>query len=243
MIGIQSGLKKVNVTSSHSAVPNYETRGLGFCGEFYAYGDSPAGGQVFSPIRHFADRNRDFGRSGARWLASTRGRPTASAGPDRAPDRRSRRLKPTTSETCPRRGLVSGRFAETSLHKKLKRRYLKLRRPSSWWLWSDLIASVAQSPSARRVCCSCSSSATLLSERRTSSANGACGRQERHDSAGMRPLIADHGWRSRIRRSTAWVVRQAGSGGGAAVGVTRLTHPILISPRRNLRRFEKGTQE
>ena len=93
---------------------------------------------------------------------------------------------------------------------KMKRCYAKLRRPSSWWLWSDLIASVAQSPNARRVCRSCSSSAMLLSERRTSSANGACGRQERHDSAGMRLPIADHGWRSRVRRSTAWVVRQAG---------------------------------
>ena len=26
----------------------------------------------------------------------------------------------------------------------------------------------------------------------------------------MRLLIADHGWRSRVRRSTAWIVRQAG---------------------------------
>ena len=68
--------------------------------------------------------------------------------------------------------------------------------------------------SARRVCCSCSSSATLLSERRTSSANGACGLQERHDPAGMRLLIADHRWRSRVRRSTAW---------GSAAG--RTAHP------------------
>ncbi len=33
----------------------------------------------------------------------------------------------------------------------------------------------------------------LLSDRRTSSANGACGRQARHESAGIRLLIADHG--------------------------------------------------
>jgi hypothetical protein len=57
---------------------------------------------------------------------------------------------------------------------------------------------------------SCSSSAMLLSDRRTSSANGACGRQARHDNDGMRLLIADHGCRSRVRRSTACVVRQAG---------------------------------
>src|SRR5271154_2107260 len=50
------------------------------------------------------------------------------------------------------------------------------------------------SPKMRRVWSSRSSSAMLLSERRTSSANGACGRQARHDS----------------RRSTACVVRQAG---------------------------------
>ena len=36
------------------------------CGEFYDNGDWSEGGQVFNPIRHFADRNRDFGRSGAR---------------------------------------------------------------------------------------------------------------------------------------------------------------------------------
>ena len=65
-------------------------------------------------------------------------------------------------------------------------------------------------PKMRRVCSSCSSSSMFLSERRTSSANGACGRQDRHDSAGMRLLIADHGWRSKVRRSTVWVVRQAG---------------------------------
>ena len=68
----------------------------------------------------------------------------------------------------------------------------------------------SHSPRTRRVCSSCSSSATLLSERRTSSANGACGRQARHDNDGMRPRIADHGWRSRVRRSTAALVRQAG---------------------------------
>jgi hypothetical protein len=51
-----------------------------------------------------------------------------------------------------------------------------LSPPSTWWLWPDGIVSVAQSPSAGRVCCSFSSPATLLSERRTSLANGACGR-------------------------------------------------------------------
>ena len=33
------------------------------------------------------------------------------------------------------------------------------------------------------------SSATLLFDRQTSSANGACGRQERHDSAGIRAVM------------------------------------------------------
>ena len=61
------------------------------------------------------------------------------------------------------------------------------------WLRLRGIAFVAPSPNAWRVCCSRSSSATLLLERRTSLANGACGRQDRHDSAGMRLLIADAG--------------------------------------------------
>jgi hypothetical protein len=45
-------------------------------------------------------------------------------------------------------------------------------------------------PKMRRVCCSRISSAMLLSDRQTSSADGACGR---HDSARMRPVSADHG--------------------------------------------------
>jgi len=66
------------------------------------------------------------------------------------------------------------------------------------------------SPNARRVCSSYSPSATLLSARQMSSANGACGRQDRHDSAGMRLVSAAKGWRSSVRRSTDWVVRHAG---------------------------------
>jgi len=71
-------------------------------------------------------------------------------------------------------------------------------------------AGAAHSPSTPRVCSSRSSSAMLLSERRTSSANGACGRQLRHDSDGIRLVSADQGWRSRVRRSMACVVWQAG---------------------------------
>ena len=66
------------------------------------------------------------------------------------------------------------------------------------------------SPNARRVCSSYSPSATLLSARQMSSANGACGRQDRHDSAGMRLVSAAKGWRSSVRRSTDWVVRHVG---------------------------------
>src|SRR6478672_8970662 len=44
----------------------------------------------------------------------------------------------------------------------------------------------------------------------TSSANGAFGRHERHDSAGMRLVTAASWWRSSVRRSRACVVRQAG---------------------------------
>jgi hypothetical protein len=66
------------------------------------------------------------------------------------------------------------------------------------------------SPNARRVCSSYSPSATLLSARQMSSANGAFGRQDRHDSAGMRLVSTAKGWRSSVRRSTDWVVRHAG---------------------------------
>ena len=44
----------------------------------------------------------------------------------------------------------------------------------------------AHSPSTRRRCFSRISSAMLVRDRRTSSANGAFGRQDRHDSAGQR---------------------------------------------------------
>ena len=43
-----------------------------------------------------------------------------------------------------------------------------------------------------------------------SSANGAFGRHERHDSAGMRLVTAALRCRSSVRRSIAFVVRQAG---------------------------------
>ena len=54
------------------------------------------------------------------------------------------------------------------------------------------------------------SSAMLILDSFTSSANGACGRQERHDSAGIRLLTAASGWRSNPRKSTSPVQRQAG---------------------------------
>ena len=89
---------------------------------------SRPGGQVLSPIRYFEHRNRDFGRSGARWFALTRGRATASVDQIELPGRRSRHPKPTKSETCSRQGLVSLRHAVsrnamsvTLLH-KLRRR-------------------------------------------------------------------------------------------------------------------------
>jgi hypothetical protein len=46
------------------------------------------------------------------------------------------------------------------------------------------------SPSTCRLCSSRISSAMLVRDNRTSSANGALGRHERHDSAGMRPVTA-----------------------------------------------------
>jgi hypothetical protein len=60
------------------------------------------------------------------------------------------------------------------------------------------------------VCSSRISSAMLVLDSRTSSANGAFGRHERHDSAGMRLVTAASRWRSSVRRSTACVVRHAG---------------------------------
>jgi hypothetical protein len=59
--------------------------------------------------------------------------------------------------------------------------------------WGHRMSTGGHSPKMRRACSSRSSSATLLSERRTSSANGACGLQARHDSAGIRLDSADHG--------------------------------------------------
>jgi hypothetical protein len=53
-----------------------------------------------------------------------------------------------------------------------------------------LSPTVRYSPSTRRRCSSRISSAMLLRDRRTSSANGAFGRHERHDSAGMRLVTA-----------------------------------------------------
>ncbi len=46
------------------------------------------------------------------------------------------------------------------------------------------------SPSTRRRCSSRILSAVLIRDRRTSSANGAIGRHDRHDSAGMRLVTA-----------------------------------------------------
>ena len=65
-------------------------------------------------------------------------------------------------------------------------------------------------PSTRRVCSSRISSAMLILDSFTSSANGACGRHERHDSAGIRLLTAESGWRSNLRKSTSPVHRQPG---------------------------------
>jgi hypothetical protein len=48
----------------------------------------------------------------------------------------------------------------------------------------------AYSPSTRRRCSSRISSATLVGYSRTSSANGAFGRQDRQDNAGMRLVTA-----------------------------------------------------
>jgi hypothetical protein len=50
----------------------------------------------------------------------------------------------------------------------------------------------------------------LVLESRTSSANGAFGRHERQDNAGMRPVTAASGCRSSARRSIALIVLQAG---------------------------------
>jgi hypothetical protein len=66
------------------------------------------------------------------------------------------------------------------------------------------------SPSTRRRCSSRISSALLVRDRRTSSANGASGRHERHESEGMRLVTAASGWRSSLRKSIALIVRHAG---------------------------------
>src|SRR6516165_8669596 len=50
----------------------------------------------------------------------------------------------------------------------------------------------------------------LVRDRRTSSANGAFGRHERHESEGMRLVTAASGCRSSVRKSMALIVRQAG---------------------------------
>lgn len=71
-------------------------------------------------------------------------------------------------------------------------------------------SAMPHSPSARCLCSSCISSAMLALDRRTSSANGAFGLHERHESAGMRLVTAASRLRSSIRRSTSLIVRQAG---------------------------------
>ena len=50
----------------------------------------------------------------------------------------------------------------------------------------------------------------VVRDSRTSWANGAFGRHERHDSDGIRLVTAELRCRSSVRRSTACVVRQAG---------------------------------
>jgi hypothetical protein len=55
-----------------------------------------------------------------------------------------------------------------------------------------------------------SSSAMLCFDSRTSSANGACGRHDRHESAGMRLVTVASGWRSSARKSIEVVVLQPG---------------------------------
>jgi hypothetical protein len=66
------------------------------------------------------------------------------------------------------------------------------------------------SESTRRVCSIRISSAILVLDNRTSSANGAFGRHDRQDNAGMRPVTAASRCRSSVRRSIAFMVRQAG---------------------------------
>ena len=70
--------------------------------------------------------------------------------------------------------------------------------------------SVDHSPSTRRRCSSRISSAMLVRDSLTSSANGAFGRHERQDSAGMRLVTAASAWRSSVRKSIALIVRHAG---------------------------------
>ena len=76
------------------------------------------------------------------------------------------------------------------------------------------------SPDARRARSSRNSSVMLALESRTSSANGAFGRQERHDSAGMRLVTAASGWRSSVRRSMPLVMCQAAATISAGEWVT-----------------------
>src|SRR6516225_5913976 len=56
-----------------------------------------------------------------------------------------------------------------------------------------LVEFARYSPSTRRRCSSRISSAMLVRDNQTSSANGAFGRHDRHDSAGMRLLTAASG--------------------------------------------------
>ncbi len=69
---------------------------------------------------------------------------------------------------------------------------------------------LVHSPSTCRRCSSRISSAILVRDCRTSSANGALGLHKRQDNAGMRLVTAASRCRSSVRRSTALIVRQAG---------------------------------
>ena len=73
-----------------------------------------------------------------------------------------------------------------------RRRRTRFRRGSGCRAWVRMVAFLADtySPSTRRVCSIRISSAMLVRDKRTSSANGAFGRQKRHDSDGIRLVTA-----------------------------------------------------
>jgi hypothetical protein len=64
-----------------------------------------------------------------------------------------------------------------------------------------------------------------IGESFTSSANGACGRQARHDSSGMRPVTIVSGWRSNRRRST-----DCGRGGSASAELSAVHKRMIGRP-------------